>query len=284
MKRFLLILFCVALLSGCSSQIGEGVTQTNNTNNPSVSTTTIVQDPTESHATIATTVPETVPPIKSLGIDSGAHLLQYRNEISGKYMDYYLFVPNNATVDMPLVVFLHKIHEVGQPEMLKSAGIVNRVKEIYGEDFPFLLLLPCTRIQSWSLNDVPYTRYELIESVASTYESDRDHIIITGHSLGSIGTWKMVSLYGDYFSAAVPVSCGTNEELDYDNFISVPVWGFAGTSGYEEQMYCNAMKNIVSAINNSGGNAIITVLDGATHLDTGTQSYTQELFDWMLSQ
>lgn len=283
MKRLMLVLLCVALLSGCSGQ--PGTTQTNGTtDDSSISTTVTVPDPTEFVATIATTVPETVPPKQSLSIESGSHLLQYRNDISGNYMDYYLFVPNNATIDMPLVVFLHKIHEVGQPEMLENAGIVNCVKDIYGEEFPFLLLLPSTHIQSWSSYDVPYTLYELIESIASTYESDRDHIIITGHSLGSIGTWKMVSLYGDYFSAAVPVSCGINETLDYDNFLNVPVWSFAGTSGYEEQAYNNAIHNIVSAINNAGGNAMITVLDGATHLDTGTLAYTQELFDWMLSQ
>ena len=285
MKRLFLLVLCVFLLSACSNRIQNAGTQTTVTTDDSpISTTASTTDATEPISTIATTVPETIPPKASLSIESGAHLMRYKDENSGNYMDYYLFVPHNATVDMPIIVFLHGIYQVGQPESLKNYAIVNCVKDIYGEDFPFLLLLPSTHIYSWTTYDVPYTLHDLVDTVASAYEADRDRIIITGHSLGAIGTWKMVSLYGDFFAAVVPVSCGSDEALDYENFLDVPVWGFVGNSGDDELRYGNGMQNIASAIRDAGGNAKITVIDGATHLDMSTMPYTQELFDWMLAQ
>lgn len=219
-----------------------------------------------------------------LNMESGAHQLRYESENLEEYMDYYLFIPKNPVENMPIVVFLHGSVEIGHVELLENYGIVSVVKDLYAEDFPFLLLLPNTHKPSWTGNEVPETVIGLIDEVAETYRADRDRICITGHSLGSVGTWKMISLYGDYFSAAVPISCGIDEPMNYENCAKVSIVAYAGTVGADEKNYNPAMHKLVDTINAAGGNARMEVIGGADHEAMVTAAYTRELFDWILAQ
>ena len=259
----------------------------------------LLQSETLSTQAMTETIPNTEPPVtvteptppaetttpdapQMLNAEPGAH--QKRFEIGDEYMDYYLFVPNNPIEKMPIVVFLHGSVEIGHVELLEDYGIVSEVHEIYGDEFPFLLLLPCTHKPSWTGNGVPETLVGLINEVAETYRADKTRIGITGHSLGSVGTWKMVSLYSDYFSAAVPISCGIDELIDLERCAKVPIMAFAGTVGADEKNYNPAMHKLVDSINNVGGDAKMCVIEGADHEAMVTAAYTKELFDWMLSQ
>lgn len=238
---------------------------------------TFVEETQES-TTYATEAPQL------LDVQSGAYQLRFETEDGNNYMEYYLYVPNNPQINMPIVVFLHGAGEIGRVDLLENYGIVSVVNELYGDNFPFLLLLPCTHMSSWTTGSVSRTLIALIDTIVDDYEADASRVCITGHSLGSVGTWKMVSLYSDYFSAAVPISCGIDESINFQNCAKVPIIAYAGTIGNDEKNYNPAMHALVSKINEAGGNAQMRVIDGADHEDMVTAPYTAELFEWMLSQ
>lgn len=204
-------------------------------------------------------------------------------ESEESYLDYYLFIPENATRNMPLIIFLHGDGEIGLIDNLESYGMIEGAREIYGNDFPFIALSPCTRTNSWIREDISQLLMGLIGDVVNTYHIDESRIIITGHSRGAIGTWDLISRHGGYFSAAVPVSCNNETELNLENCAQVPVWAFAGDQGEIEQDYADFMGIAVDRINAAGGNAKMTQLEGSWHIDTDTGAYTREVFDWMLS-
>ena len=185
---------------------------------------------------------------------------------------------------MPLVVFLHGIGEVGKIDEILSYGPIAAAKSIYGDEYPFIALYPNTKTDSWTLDPIPETVMEIIRLVSDTYEIDTEHIIVSGHSLGAIGTWKMLSLYGDFFSAAVPVSCGCLEQMDFVNCAKVPVWGFVGDSDQFEPVYEAQMRWLVRSISAENGDARLTILAGDTHIDTKMSAFTPETFLWMLNQ
>lgn len=279
-KIYLIVTIISILICGCSidKQTFYEENSTESTEAPiQTESFNSVQSPTE-ESTIATE------PNLQLDKEAGAHQLRFESENGEEYMDYYLFVPNNPQKNMPIIVFLHGAVEIGKVELLQDYGIVSVTKELYGDDFPFLLLLPCTHYPSWTAGNVPGTLKALIESVSSEYETDPERITITGHSLGAVGTWKMVSLYADFFSAAVPISCGIDEMLNYENCARVPISAFAGTVGNDEKNYNPAMHVLVERINDAGGNAMMNTIEGADHDDMVTAPYTVELFEWMLDQ
>lgn len=275
-----LLVFALLLFTGCGSEINNQTDTTpRNTESSAECTLPIYITETTPASQTETTMPDL-----SLSVESGSFLMRYTDENTTDYLDYYLFIPENAEINMPLIVFLHGDGEVNKIEALENYGLMVKAREIYGNEFPFIAIFPCSRVYSWTEGSIPETLFGLIESTVEDCSIDRDRIIITGHSRGSMGTWNMISTYGDYFSAAVPVSCGADVTLDYAICAKVPVLAFAGTSGEMEYKYQNAMRRIVQHLTDAGGIAELVILQGCTHGDTSEYAYTEETFRWMLEQ
>ena len=121
----------------------------------------------------------------------------------------------------------------------------------------------------------------LIDDTADKYNVDRSKIIIIGHSMGAGGVMRQIELYGNYYSAAVPVSLTSTEHIDITKCLDVPIWGFAGT---EESPHEYNMQKLFDKINESGGNAVLSVLEGAEHGDSADYAFTREVFEWAIGQ
>jgi len=231
--------------------------------------------------------PEPTPsptPDPYLHVDGGDYLLRYDDPETENYFDYWLFIPDNAQAELPLIVFLHGDGYLDSVDYLKDCGIVTRMKDIYGENFPFILLVPCTRRASWEEGTIPDTLIDLIEETVATYRCDKSRVTLTGHSRGAIGTWYIASTWREVFSCAVPVSCSNDLGLDYERLATLPIKAYVGSGWDDYDRYGNYMKEIVNSINVRGGNAELTILEGLYHGDTEIRAYTQELFEWMIAQ
>ncbi len=281
--KWVALLLVAVLFSGCAGASAPNADATT-AESSAVTEETTMPEPSTAETSSPMTEPLTEATLPALQIEPGDYIMTFTDENTEDYLDYYLFIPENATENMSLLIFLHGDGEVGQIDKLKDFGPVGQAKEIYGSEYPFIIISPCTRHKTWIDGTIPATLKGLIDHVAETYNVDRDRIVISGHSRGAIGTWNMVSLYGDFFSAAVPISCGTGKALDMDNMVKVPVWGFAGTGEAAEQEYMGRMKNLIQRITEAGGPAQLTVLEGATHGETSSLPFTKETFEWMLSQ
>ena len=218
---------------------------------------------------------------KPLEVASGSYQKKFTG--SKDYLDYWEFIPNNATTNMPLVIFLHGDGEVSNINSIKNLGFIRGSRNLYGDDFPYIVIQPNRRSQRWQVDSVMTTLKELIDDVCDKYLCDTDHIIITGMSGGAVGVWSMVSKYGDYFSCAVPVSCpGYVKTESYKN---VPVRAFVGGAADDYNTYYGSMAANVQSLKNAGMNATLEIIKGGTHGSTYHTVYsTQEVVDWMLEQ
>ena len=238
--------------------------------------------PEASPAPMPTPSPEPTPiPLADRG---KSELLRFENGENGEYMDYWLRIPDNAVEGMPVLVFLHGDGNVARPESLENNAISSAIEEIYGGEAPFILLMPNTRTASWTAGNIPQNLISLIEYVADSYAADKDKIMLSGHSRGAIGTWYYISAYPELFSAAVPISCGCDELLSFENMAKVPVWGFCGDVGQDGSHYLPAMERIAASINEAGGSAKIDVLQGCDHAASEKAAWTKEVFTWLISQ
>ena len=275
MKRLLCLLLALTALfslSGCE----KAPVQTT----PS----TTASSPTETAAPETTAAPATEAGPAPLSRAAGSYKERYNSGTSEEsWMEYYLHIPEGATENMPLIIFLHGDGEIGLIDNLENYGMIESAREIYGEAFPFISLSPCTRTDSWIRDDISGLLKELIDTIVHDYAIDESRIIITGHSRGAIGTWDLISRYGNFFSAAVPVSCNNENPLDLEKAAQVPVWAFVGDQGRVEKLYAEHMGYAVESLVNAGGDARLTQLEDHTHIDTDTGAYTREVFEWMLS-
>jgi len=270
-----LVLACI--VSGCAFESQELILDTETpvtTELPTIASSepvseTAAESPTES--------------VVNLVVAPGSYLEKYIDPNTADYLDYYLHIPANATESMPLFVFLHGDGEVGKPEYLNNYGPMLTARSLYGDEFPFIAIFPCTRTTSWVNGTIPDTLMGLIEHIAERFSADRDRIMLGGHSRGAIGVWHLISQYGDYFSCAVPVSCGAGTYMNYENCAKVPVRAMVGTIG-DDIEYGWAMQYIVGVITECGGSAELIRLENCTHGQSCIAAFTEDTFEWMLSQ
>lgn len=284
MKKLLIVILAAVLFCGCSSTGKENPP----VNSPAQESIKVSPETAEKSAEIAgqgtPAAPSPETGAKALALPGGKSLLRFEDEETGDYLDYWLIVPQNPVEEMPLLVYLHGDGNVGNPESLEDGGIATFLETAYGEQAPFVAIMPNTRQYSWTNGTVPETLMNLIEETAESCVSDWNKIIITGHSRGAIGTWYMISSYPDVFSAGVPISCGCDEPLSYEAMTSLPIWGFSGGVGRDGTHYYPAMCNIAHQINALGGDARVDIMENCDHISILEAVYTKELFEWMISR
>jgi predicted peptidase len=83
----------------------------------------------------------------------------------------------------------------------------------------------------------------VIEIVLSEYPVDRASMFLTGHSMGSGGTWYLGAKYSQYWAAIAPMSGPFVDEINYpwDNIRKMPVFMTEGTGATPSLVGSKAM-------------------------------------------
>lgn len=197
-----------------------------------------------------------------------------------KEVKYWELVPENIGSKPALIVFLHGSGECGNAEAMLDTGLPKFMNNGSLNNYNAIFIAPNTSVCNWT-TDASITK-ELIDSIVNKYNVDKNHIIITGHSLGGNGTWNMIAQYPGFFSAAVPVSgcpIASNEK-----YVGIPIRSYVGASEKSYYFQCNQAK--VNGINKLGGNVdFITVPSPNDTHGTVINIYgNSELINWMLKQ
>lgn len=201
-------------------------------------------------------------------------------------LEYWLYIPDNATSNMPLIIFLHGSGDpVNNFQGIRDYGMMKNVRKIYGDNYPFIGLQPCTPSYGWENKPLK----ELIDFIVEEYQINPNKIILTGHSMGAVGVWYYMGMYGDFFSAAVPVSWwaqGGLPDYFFDNWAEIPTRAYYGTeeAKTEYQNMASYMTGNVRTITERGGQAELIALPGYMHYQTKDMTYTEELIEWMIAQ
>ncbi|WP_437911232.1 hypothetical protein WME73_25600 [Sorangium sp. So ce302] len=184
----------------------------------------------------------------------------YRFPEAGADVPYRVCVPNawDGTSKLPLVMFLHGASndessylDQNNRQMVNLAdqhgvllvsplghrgayGNFLRLPAVFGQpDEAEKLLAMRTpereRDQELSEKDV----INVLELVLHEYPIDRSAMFLTGHSMGSGGTWYIGGKYADYWTALAPMSGPFVQESSYpwDRLLDVPIFVTEGTRG-----------------------------------------------------
>jgi len=195
---------------------------------------------------------------------------------NGHEFDYILNVPEGATSNMPLLIFLHGDGEVGRPSAVKN---LKQVQYAHSNK-KFIFLAPVTTVTDWTAEKIQVGLKSLIDKYITDYKINTKKVYLIGFSRGAIGTWTMVNRYPDLFAATVPVSCCGN--VTASKYKTTKVYALAG--GYESN-YIGCMKSNVSAINSAGGSAKFETVPNQSHSTiTGAFPYSEVIDNWLLKQ
>ena len=220
--------------------------------------------------------------LPKLNIPSGVTV---KNE-NGK-MPYLLAIPENPTEEMPLIVYLHGDWGGGIIRKLTNTSeyIYENVMKNVSEGFIFLAPTVSgynAQDLNWQTPSVINGLKGLIDSIINEYKINTSRVIIMGHSRGAVGVWDAVSKYPNFFSIAVPVSCG-GTSFKAASFKNTKGWGFVGGVGNETK-YRNSMRKYVREINEIGGQAKLSEYDDKSHSEMGNVLVDISLYKWILEQ
>ncbi len=210
--------------------------------------------------------------------------LNYYTASTGQGFAYWLYVPDNASASLPIVIYMHGFGERGDDynngttKAIESGPIreINRGTKSYNA----IIIQPQVPSGDRSQNyGKAYT--ELATKIANNTNANKKKISIAGFSNGCYGVMTIVGAYTNFFSAAVAMGCTPSYE---NSFRSTPLWMFCGSGDGCATMPAFAEK--VKAIN--GGKAWYTRAEHSSHNivnDTNYSVFTEyKVVEWMISE
>ena len=178
----------------------------------------------------------------------------------------------------PLIISLHgagnREHGV---ESLKNDGYFVHTSNF--KEFPFVSVMPYCPENSWF--DLFQDLKNTVLKIVNLPFVDAKKVYVLGISMGGYAAWQLGMSMPEYFAAMVPI-CGGGMYWNAGRLVNVPVWAFHG--GKDPVVFAEESIKMVNAINNSGGNAKVTVYPENGH-DSWTDTLTNwEVFEWLLKQ
>ncbi len=121
-------------------------------------------------------------------------------------------------------------------------------------------------VSSWSTTTVTSQVMTMIDRAINTLNADTNRIYIMGYSLGSYGTWTMLSRYDGRFAAAVPISGGSPaSDFVPARLIDTPIFAFHARDDDSASVF--ATRSIINNILAADGQAIPTYLSSSDTRD-----------------
>ncbi len=195
---------------------------------------------------------------------------KYYNDIP-----YLLNVPDGATNNMPVIVFLH-----GSGENSDTAAVRSRpqVEHMFSRS-DFISIAPIALSREQLFSNIP-TYKALIDQVISDTQANPNRVYIMGFSQGARAALKIIKDYPTFFKAAVVISNYPQGVFTWtgSDYKSVPIHMYVGT---EESDFYSGMYSFMTEVNNAGGNVTLQQING----NHATISYSlpyDDIFSWFL--
>ena len=118
----------------------------------------------------------------------------------------------------------------------------------------------------------------LIDEYVEKDKIDADYIYLLGGSMGGTGTWLMTSAYPHLFAAVMPVA-GNPETADAVLVAITPVYTVMGID--DNLMTIPRVSTFMEQLKERGGEALLDIEEGWSHVKTCTDSYTDKRLEWI---
>ena len=147
-----------------------------------------------------------------------------------KTLPYWLYVPDGAHKDMPLIVMLHSSYLKADPKISDEENLDNMVNTSVDDipvymyngklgALPAYVIMPQTPPASCGWAKRGEEMVALVESCCKEYGIDREWISLIGYSMGGTGALELASAYPETFRYASVVAGGldgvTNSIIPY---------------------------------------------------------------------
>jgi predicted peptidase len=129
-----------------------------------------------------------------------------------------------------------------------------------------LLVAPDRNREDWANPESEAEVLDLLDAVEAAYAVDRSRTLLTGYSLGGIGTWYVAGRNPGRFRAALPVSAAVPGEAMRADW-TAPLYVIHGRR--DEIFPAERTEEAVLRLRERGAELVWVLVEGVTHFDTG---------------
>lgn len=206
---------------------------------------------------------------------------------------YLFFTPENATENMPLIVYLHGAGTRGTDlnDLLEKDVFAQYLSKAGKSNVPAYVLMPQCDGTQWEKYKTSVL--ELIESTATDFKIDRNRISLLGLSMGGDYAIQIASEYPEIFSCIMPIvpfspanPYAKFEDSQIDTLKNTPILFVYGSLDRGK----STSDTVIQKINNAGGKAELIELPEADHkivsetLFQNGKSDPYALVNWLISK
>ena len=139
-----------------------------------------------------------------------------------------------------------------------------------------VIVAPTASGSDWTGPAAARTLASLVEAATAVWPVDPQRVVVTGYSMGGDGTWYLVSVHPELFSAAIPMACEPSAVL-------TPQVPLLAIQGDEDERYpIEYTQAAVATLQSLGGIADLLVASGLTHGEVlAYRPYLAQAVSWL---
>ena len=203
-------------------------------------------------------------------------------------LGYVLHIPENATTNMPLVVFMHgagESHEYYTLERFSNLKIVKALNDPVSipKSDEFIAIAPQLPDHNTYTNSTDLAAVKsIIDETVNAYQIDTSRIYLLGYSMGGAMSICLINNNPGFFRAAMILGMDDRNGCNTpSNFTDTRMKFIVASRENKEAR----VSNFVDRVNGAGGNASYQVIQDADHEDLikGTKLDFGTMFNWLVS-
>ncbi len=177
---------------------------------------------------------------------------------------YTLHIPESYTAEKPVPLVL-ALHYGGHGAPFYGKFILTDMVEPALRELGAIIVSPDCPSSDWTQPESEAFVIELIENIQAEHNIDKDKILVTGYSLGGMGTWHLAASHPEQFSVGV-VMAGMPPDNVLEIDWQVPLYVIHGRN--DEVLPIDPTLGAVAQLQSQGEDIKLIILEGVTHYET----------------
>ncbi len=201
-------------------------------------------------------------------------------------LQYLIYIPENVSADMPLIVYLHGASGKGDNliQLLAADDFPKYLNDGILGKVPAYVIIPQLPYDLKGWRSIYSSLIYLISHTVDEFSIDKNNISLAGYSIGGTAAWNFAVSYPSTFTRIAPI-CGSAKSVyqKAENLQNMQIQAFVGSD--DTIIPPDTSVNMIHILQKNGAYATIRIFDGAEHTDVPSLVWldkTINLTGWLI--
>lgn len=182
----------------------------------------------------------------------------------GTFIRYTIMIPEgySETEAVPLIMALHY---GGQVTPYFGREFLNLLIKPGLSELGAIIVAPDSRHGPWASEEGEADVLTLLDHITATYKIDTERTLLTGYSLGGMGTWYIAAHHQERFAAALPIAAYPQPDSTTTTW-TIPLYIIHSRA--DELIPVEMSLDAAAVLEAQGVDVQMVVLEGVSHYET----------------